>query len=32
MIFHHKNMIVDYRNVEIIIDDNTITSRGMVWQ
>ena len=23
MIFHHKNMIVDYRNVELIIDNNT---------
>ena len=24
MIFHHKNMIVYYRNVELIIDNNTI--------
>ena len=23
MIFHHKNMIVDYRNAEFIIDSNT---------
>ena len=23
MIFHHKSMIVDYRNVELIIDNNT---------
>ena len=24
MIFHHKNMIVNYRNVELIIGNNTI--------
>ena len=24
MIFHHENMIVGYRNVELIIDNNTI--------
>ena len=23
MIFHHENMIVDYRNVGLIIDNNT---------